>query len=233
LSFAVHRLREELGHEFFAIEHPDRGSVRARERVVVERRAELLASSVVAVFPWRRCAVHLPDPETYFRLRTSRNRQLVTDDEQRCFRDGAVAVGGLSVGFSILHNLVLGGGPRHVRIADFDRLSVPNLNRLAHSVTEIGVRKTRLAARRVYELEVVVSAIRSCVSAGECQSGSNAASSESECRPEGISAPVRMRRATPADVTRARSAARPPKRSVGPGGEDRERMAPLAEPKRE
>jgi len=147
-----------------------------------------LASSVVAVFRGRRCAVHLPDPETYFRLRTSRNRQLVTDDEQRCFRDGAVAVGGLSVGFSILHNLVLGGGPRHVRIADFDRLSVPNLNRLAHSVTEIGVRKTRLAARRVYELEVVVSAIRSCVSAGECQSGSNAASSESECRPEGISA---------------------------------------------
>jgi tRNA threonylcarbamoyladenosine dehydratase len=139
--------------ELFSIEHPNRGDASARERFIAARRAELLPGSVVAILPWRRCAVHLPDPETYLRLRTSRNRLLVTDDEQLRFREAAVAVGGLSVGFSIVHDLVLGGGPRRLRIGDFDCLSIPNLNRLPHSVCEVGVRKTRLAARRVYELD--------------------------------------------------------------------------------
>ncbi|MBD0022808.1 thiamine biosynthesis protein ThiF [Gordonia pseudamarae] len=103
-------------------------------------------------YPWRKTLVRLPDAETFYRLRTARNRYLITDDEQRRWRDAVVAVAGLSVGASVLHACAMTGA-RTLRIADSDTLGPTNLNRLAGSVCDLGVPKATLAARRLLETD--------------------------------------------------------------------------------
>ena len=104
-------------------------------------------------FPWRRTIVHLPSREDFFRLRTARNLFLIEPDEQARFYGSSVALAGLSVGSSVLHTLVLSGGPSNLHLADSDTLATVNLNRLHASVCDLGTRKLDLAARRAYELD--------------------------------------------------------------------------------
>lgn len=113
---------------------------------------DLSNSGVWAHFPWRNILVHLPDEATFFAMRTNRNRNLITEDEQRRFHASTVAIAGLSVGSSCASALVLTGGPKQLRIADFDRLSIANLNRLPASVCDVGQPKALLCARRLLEL---------------------------------------------------------------------------------
>ena len=63
--------------------------------------------------------MRLPDAETFYRLRTARNRYLITDAEQRRWSGAVVAVAGLSVRASILHACAMTGA-RTLRIADPD-----------------------------------------------------------------------------------------------------------------
>ena len=105
-----------------------------------------------AYFPWRRTLVHLPDQGTFFRMRTNRNRDLITCDEQRAYYEASVAIAGLSVGSSCATAIALTGGAGRLRIADFDVLSMTNLNRLPGSVCDIGRPKTELSARRLLEM---------------------------------------------------------------------------------
>ncbi|HMS75907.1 ThiF family adenylyltransferase [Gordonia sp. (in: high G+C Gram-positive bacteria)] len=104
------------------------------------------------VYPWRQAMVRLPDAETFYRLRTARNRYLITDAEQRRWSGAVVAVAGLSVGASILHACAMTGA-RTLRIADPDTLGLTNLNRLAGSVCDLGKSKAELARRRILEAD--------------------------------------------------------------------------------
>lgn len=113
---------------------------------------DLDAASRYVVYPWRRTVVRLPDAGLFHRLRTTRNRYLITDSEQKLWASSTIAVAGLSVGGSVLHTCALTGA-RRFRIADPDTLGPSNLNRLAGSVCDLGVPKTTLAARRVLELD--------------------------------------------------------------------------------
>src|SRR5262245_15375489 len=49
-------------------------------------------------FPWRNMWVHVLDELEYQELRTARNRNLITAEEQQKFYDSCVAFAGLSVG---------------------------------------------------------------------------------------------------------------------------------------
>lgn len=105
-----------------------------------------------AYFPWRRVAVKLLGENDFFRLRTARNKFLITEQEQSKFYNSTVGVAGLSVGSAVVNLLVLTGGAKNLRLADFDTLSLVNLNRLLGSVCELGVSKTVNMAKRVYEI---------------------------------------------------------------------------------
>lgn len=105
-----------------------------------------------AVYDWRRTVVKLPDPETFWRLKTARNRYLIDESEQRVWARALIGIAGLSVGSSALTVCALTGAHRF-HLADPDRLGLTNLNRLPASVCDIGTRKTTLARRRVLELD--------------------------------------------------------------------------------
>lgn len=121
---------------------------------VVERDGapDLDRLSRYAVYPWRRTVVRVPDDGLWHRLRTARNRYLITDDEQLTWASTTIAVAGLSVGGSVLAACAMTGA-RDFRIADPDTLGPTNLNRLAGSVCDLGVAKTTLAHRRIVEAD--------------------------------------------------------------------------------
>ena len=103
-------------------------------------------------FPWLRRLVHLLPSEEFQELRTDRNRYKILPAEQRLLRERTIAIAGLSVGQSAALTLALEGVGGRYRLADFDDLSLSNLNRLRAGVHDLGVNKAVLTARALYEL---------------------------------------------------------------------------------
>ena len=104
-------------------------------------------------FPWRGTLVHLLPKDLYHELRTNRNRNKITDEEQKRLRMAVVAVAGLSTGSSIAITLAMQGIGHRFKIADFDHMEVSNLNRLQAGVLDLGVNKAHITARRLLELD--------------------------------------------------------------------------------
>ncbi len=104
-------------------------------------------------FPWSRRLVHVLPKREYRELRTSRNRNKITTDEQRRLGQAKVGVVGLSVGQATAVTLALEGIGGELRLADQDQLALSNLNRLRAGVHEIGVNKAAITARAIYEVD--------------------------------------------------------------------------------
>lgn len=105
-----------------------------------------------AYFPWNDTIVHILEDADFQRVRTARNRNLITEEEQKKFYDAVIGIGGLSVGNSVALSIVLQGGARKMRLADFDALSLSNLNRIRADVTSLGLPKVEMTARQIYAL---------------------------------------------------------------------------------
>ncbi len=104
-----------------------------------------------AYYPWLATIVHVL-PENDFQLvRTSRNRELITEEEQEKFYNAVIGIGGLSVGSSVAVAIALQGGGRHIRLADMDRLALSNTNRVRAGVQNLGLLKVVMVARQIYE----------------------------------------------------------------------------------
>ncbi|QOV99847.1 Rv1355c family protein [Rhodococcus pyridinivorans] len=106
-----------------------------------------------AYYPWSRIAVRILGPAGFDRLRLDRNRNKITAEEQARLRSAKVGVVGLSVGYAVAYTLALEGACGALRLADFDELELSNMNRLPVSVTDLGVNKAVIAARRIAELD--------------------------------------------------------------------------------
>ncbi len=104
-------------------------------------------------YPWSNRLVHLLGPEDFVELRCDRNRNKITRSEQRALRARTIGVVGLSVGQSSAVTLAMEGVGGRFRLADFDRLSLSNMNRLRAGVHDLGVKKTVLAAREMFEID--------------------------------------------------------------------------------
>jgi molybdopterin/thiamine biosynthesis adenylyltransferase len=106
-----------------------------------------------AYYPWRRTAVALLGPKAFRVLRLDRNRNLITAEEQARLGSLSIGVAGLSVGHVIAHTLAAQGMCGELRLADFDRLELSNLNRVPATVFDLGLNKAEVAARRIAELD--------------------------------------------------------------------------------
>ena len=146
--------------ELFEIENP---SLKPDSPGFAEEREKFFATwvdkgsfdqqGVWVYYPWSQSLVHFPSEEVYIKLRTSRNRNLITTEEQAIFQSKTVGIAGMSVGSNILNTLVLIGGPRHIKISDMDVISVPNLNRLMAPAQAVNLNKAVYFARRSLEVD--------------------------------------------------------------------------------
>ena len=106
-----------------------------------------------AYYPWRRTVVAVLGPRAFRALRLDRNRNMITAEEQARLGGLRIGVAGLSVGHVIAHTLAAQGMCGELRLADFDRLELSNLNRVPATVFDLGVNKAEVAARRIAELD--------------------------------------------------------------------------------
>lgn len=149
----VDALRQGI-EELFFIQHPHlkRGMLQA-EPLLRQYRQDYGISGAWIFFPWNNTAVQTLPEADFFTVRTARNKEVITIAEQERFRRLTVGVAGLSVGSSVLWALTLSGGPKVIKIADFDAIELSNLNRLRASIIDLGANKAWVAARQVWELD--------------------------------------------------------------------------------
>ncbi len=103
-------------------------------------------------YPWRHTLVHVLPEEAFDLVRTNRNQEKITASEQSELSKKRIGVIGLSVGHSAALTLVQEGVCGEIRIADFDRIELSNLNRLRTSLTHLGHEKTVSTCRDLLEI---------------------------------------------------------------------------------
>lgn len=103
-------------------------------------------------YPWSRRLVHVLPEAEYRELRTSRNRNKITAEEQAKLRTLRLGIVGLSVGQATAVTLALEEVGGEYLLADFDRLDLSNMNRLRAGVEDVGVNKAVLTAREIFEI---------------------------------------------------------------------------------
>jgi molybdopterin/thiamine biosynthesis adenylyltransferase len=106
-----------------------------------------------AYYPWRRTVVAVLGPRGFRAVRLDRNRNMITADEQTRLGALRIGVAGLSGGHVIAHTLAAQGLCGELRLADFDRIELSNLNRVPATVLDLGLNKAEVAARRIAELD--------------------------------------------------------------------------------
>lgn len=104
-------------------------------------------------YPWLNKVIRSLSEEIYFELRTARNRNIITKEEQENYRNCKVGLIGLSVGSNILLALVLNGGPKTLKITDPDTIEISNLNRLRAPLSAVGMNKTVFASQQIWEID--------------------------------------------------------------------------------
>jgi molybdopterin/thiamine biosynthesis adenylyltransferase len=106
-----------------------------------------------AYYPWRRTVAAVLGPRAFRAVRLDRNRNMITAEEQTRLGGLRIGVVGLSVGHVIAHTLAAQGMCGELRLADFDRIELSNLNRVPATVLDVGLNKAEVAARRIAELD--------------------------------------------------------------------------------
>ncbi len=118
----------------------------------LEKEAPLEEHGVWAYFPWNHSVSHILEENDFHKVRTARNKNLITEAEQDKFYNSTFGFAGLSVGSNIIIAIVLSGGARKMKIVDNDILSLSNTNRIVTSVECLGLRKTEMIGRQIYAI---------------------------------------------------------------------------------
>lgn len=104
-------------------------------------------------YPWAKTVLKTVSSDDLLTLRTNRNRELISSEEQAKLYSSVVGIAGMSVGSGIAMGLAYSGISREIKLADNDELDTSNLNRLRESLLDVGQPKAHIAARHIYELD--------------------------------------------------------------------------------
>lgn len=104
-------------------------------------------------FPWKNTFVHVLGEEAFFEVRTNRNNNKISLDEQKELKNKTIGVIGLSVGQSVALTIAMERVCGKLRLADFDTIELSNLNRIRTSVTNLGLSKAVVVAREIAEID--------------------------------------------------------------------------------
>ncbi len=107
-------------------------------------------------YPWTNKLVHILDESEFVELRTNRNQNKITKEEQLLLSKKKIGIIGLSVGQSIALTLTMERGCGELRIADFDILELSNFNRIRTPLFNLGVPKVIATAREISEIDPFV-----------------------------------------------------------------------------
>ena len=149
---------DEQLREYFAVMNPSRAYAPDFEKRFQQYREDATKHSPLwqdgrwVYFPWLAALTHILEEDAFQTVRTARNLNLITAEEQKKFYDAVVGVAGLSVGNSVALAIVMQGGARHIKLADHDRLALSNTNRIRTGAQNLGLAKTEMTAREIYTI---------------------------------------------------------------------------------
>ncbi|MFA5877102.1 MAG: ThiF family adenylyltransferase [Candidatus Paceibacterota bacterium] len=149
----------ELLEDLFLIRNPrfkfDKNYIKEFEVFITEHTGgrDMKESGSWFYFPWNNQLVHYLSDSEHQEIRTTRNRNLITNDEQKKLRDARIAVAGMSVGSHCALTLNMMGMSRYIKIADPDTLSASNMNRVRYDFTKVGQKKTSVAREYIYQMD--------------------------------------------------------------------------------
>ena len=103
-------------------------------------------------FPWLHQIIHYLPEELHVELKTGRNKNLITKEEQKRYYQSAIGILGMSVGSHVALTIGLIGGVKHIKLADLDIISASNLNRIRSGFPTVGLSKVKLVARMIFEM---------------------------------------------------------------------------------
>ncbi|MFC1770802.1 ThiF family adenylyltransferase [Candidatus Margulisiibacteriota bacterium] len=155
--FQLHDIYEFQLQELFEITHPQLLLKKDFSQKKKEFFDDKLGASpdlkgAWVYFPWSGKLVHMLNMADYQILRTNRNRDLITIDEQKKLKNFSCAIAGLSIGSNIALGLVHQGISHSIKLADIDLIQTSNLNRIRAKLTDIGLPKTEFICQSIYEV---------------------------------------------------------------------------------
>lgn len=139
------RLEQRFGRQ--SVSEEERAT--ARDTISLE----MSETSNWVYFPWDDRVVRYPSQADHLSIRTWRNKNLVTEEEQQKLALAKVAIFGLSVGSNVAAQLAQSGIGGEFLLADADRISPSNLNRMRASMADVGIKKTVFVGRKMAEVD--------------------------------------------------------------------------------
>ena len=142
--------------ELIKCRHPNKKLDDAEYDILIKKHLngkEISEYGVWAYYPWNGQLVHLLEEEEFIEVRTNRNHYKITKKEQEILRSKKIGIVGLSVGQSIALTMATERICGELRLADFDTAELSNLNRIKTGVHNLGVNKTVIAAREIFEID--------------------------------------------------------------------------------
>jgi molybdopterin/thiamine biosynthesis adenylyltransferase len=103
-------------------------------------------------FSWDKKLIHYLPEDEHQELRTARNKNIITKEEQDKFYHYHIAIAGMSVGSHSALTIAMMGGAKKMKIADPDEISGSNLNRLRYGYSYVGKNKAQAVAQSIYEM---------------------------------------------------------------------------------
>lgn len=103
-------------------------------------------------FSWINSLVRYLPEGLHYELRTGRNKNLITVEEQARFYNAKIVFLGLSVGSHVAVVTAMGGGAKQIKLADPGVFSGDNLNRVRIGFQSVGLNKAVVVARQIFEI---------------------------------------------------------------------------------
>ncbi len=104
-------------------------------------------------YPWKKQIHHILSEDDFIKVRTNRNRNKITEEEQNTLKGKTVAIVGLSVGQTIAYVLSTERICGKLVLADFDSIELSNLNRLKTSLDQLNMNKAIITAQSIWEMD--------------------------------------------------------------------------------
>lgn len=103
----------------------------------------------VVLYPWVKKGVRILPEDFFIKVRTNRNQNKITAEEQDLLATKRVGIIGMSVGRSVATTMALERISGELRLADYDTLDLSNLNRLKAPLYDLGLSKVVSVAREI------------------------------------------------------------------------------------
>lgn len=146
-----------IADDMFELRHPElMHDDAARAEFVADIKSQGPAFGTWVEYPWQSTLVRFPESDDHYDLRTYRNRNLITNEDQNKLHLTRIAAFGLSVGSNVVDRTVQSGIGNVYDLFDYDRLSPTNLNRIQAGMGQVGLLKTTIAGRKMAELDPYV-----------------------------------------------------------------------------